>query len=288
MLQRLLGENVRIETWLEQDLRPILADPGQIDQVLMNLAVNARDAMPRGGTLTFSTSEVEIPPPGPDQRSAVAPGSYALLSITDTGIGMEQETLAQIFEPFFTTKEQGKGTGLGLATVYGIVKQSGGEILVSSQPGQGTTFEVYLPLLLEAAPTTRQAPPSLASGSETILIVEDDAAVRRLTERILLGAGYHVLVAATPDQALRLCQDRGEPIDLLLTDMIMPGMNGRELSERLQQQAPQLAVLYMSGYTDEEISSRGGVLFPDTHFIHKPFSGAALLRKVHQTLRQSL
>ncbi len=284
MLRRLLGEDIDIEVHLADDLGSVMADPGQIEQVLMNLAVNARDAMPRGGKLTIESRNVELDADYADRHIAVKPGSFVMVSVTDAGSGMDAATRERIFEPFFTTKEKGKGTGLGLSTVYGIVKQSGGNIWVYSEPEHGTTFKVYLPRVDAPAAQPNQRPAlAMATGSERLLIVEDEDAVRRLAERILQGAGYEVLIAANGADALRLCENHSGAIDLLLTDVVMPQMGGRDLAERLATQCPQLKVLFMSGYTDNAIVHHG-VLDPDTRFIGKPFTAAELTRKVREVL----
>ncbi|MBI5509510.1 MAG: GAF domain-containing protein [Deltaproteobacteria bacterium] len=284
MLRRLLGEDIDIEVHLAEDLGSIMADPGQIEQVIMNLAVNARDAMPRGGKLTVETANVVLDEEYANQHIAVKPGRYVMLSVTDTGTGMDPAVKEHLFEPFFTTKEKGKGTGLGLSTVYGIVKQSGGNVWVYSEVGQGTTFKVYLPRVdAPAVETTRRSMPAIARGSETVLVVEDEDAVRRLAERILRSAGYKVLAAASGGDALLLWEKHRGEIDLLLTDVVMPQMSGRELAERLGKPCPTLKVLYMSGYTDNAIVHHG-VLDPGTRFIGKPFSTTELTRKVREAL----
>lgn len=287
MLRRLLGEDMAIETHLAQDLGSVLADPGQLEQVLMNLAVNARDAMPRGGKLTIETAGVELDEDYAEQHVSVTPGRFIMLAVTDTGVGMDAETKAHIFEPFFTTKEAGKGTGLGLAMVYGIVKQSSGNVWVYSEPGRGTTFKVYLPRVdAPAAEIRRRSVPVRASGNETVLVVEDEDGVRRLAERILRRVGYQVLVAQSGAEALAVCERHAGPIDLLLTDVVMPEMSGRDLAERLIERLPRIAVLYMSGYTDNAIVHHG-ILDQGTRFIGKPFSAAELTRKVHEVLDET-
>ena len=287
MLRRILGEDIDYVQVLAPDLGVVRADPGQIEQVLMNLVVNARDAMPRGGKLTIETSNVDLDEEYAARHVAVKPGLYIHFAVTDTGCGMDTATQARIFEPFFTTKEKGKGTGLGLSTVYGIVKQSGGNIWVYSEPGQGTTFRVYLPR--EMAATTKDTKSRLAAvsarqtGTETILVVEDDAAVRNITERILGMSGYTVLTAATADVALKHCKAHQRAIHLLLTDVVMPEVGGRVLAERVALARPGIKILYMSGYTDDAIVHHG-TLDPGTHFIGKPFSAADLTRKVREVL----
>ncbi len=287
MLRRLIGEDIDIVTACAADLGKVKADPGQIEQILMNLAVNGRDAMPKGGRLTIETANVELDEQYAAEHVAVAPGRYVLLAVTDTGCGMNEQTKARIFEPFFTTKEKGKGTGLGLATVYGIVKQSGGNIWVYSELGHGTSFKIYLPVdasVAEAMPL-RKAPVATAAGTETILIVEDEAMVRGLVEQVLKSAGYTVLACANAGEALLTCEQHPGPIHLMLTDVVMPQMSGRQLAERLAGLRPETKVLYMSGYTDNAIVHHG-VLDQETQFISKPFTIAALASKVREVLDQ--
>jgi PAS domain S-box-containing protein len=285
MLRRLLGEDIEVEVRLAEDLGNAVADPGQLEQVIVNLAVNARDAMPQGGKLTIETTNVDLDDEFARQHVSVKPGPFVMLSVTDSGAGMDAETQAHLFEPFFTTKEKGKGTGLGLSTVYGIVKQSGGNIWVYSEPGRGTTLKVYLPQVDAPAVDVRKRPATvLAAGSETVLLVEDDDAVRRLAERVLRGAGYHVLTAPSGTEALVLYeQQQGRAVDLLLTDVVMPQMGGRELAEHLARKSPRLKVLYMSGYADGALTHRG-VLDPGTRIVGKPFSATELTRKVREVL----
>ena len=267
------------------ELGRIKADPGQLEQVIMNLVVNARDAMPQGGSLTIETRDVRVDEACAREHLGVAPGPYVTLAVTDTGVGMDRATLGRIFEPFFTTKEQGKGTGLGLSTVFGIVKQSGGHISVDSKPGQGTTFKVYFarnddPLSLTAL--AEMTPPVL-QGTETILLVEDEEQVRILAREILIGHGYHVLEARDPADALVISANRSEAIDLLVTDIVMPQMNGRLLSERLRSSRPQMEVMFMSGYTDNALD-HDGVLDPGVAFLQKPITPLALTRMVRRIL----
>jgi PAS domain S-box-containing protein len=287
MLRRILGEDIDYAQVLAPDLGAVRADPGQIEQVLMNLVVNARDAMPKGGKLTIETSNVELDEEYAARHVAVKPGPYVHFAVTDTGCGMDAATQARIFEPFFTTKEKGKGTGLGLSTVYGIVKQSGGNIWVYSEPGQGTTFRVYLPREIAAATKVTssrlKAISARPTGTETILVVEDEEAVCEIAKRILSMSGYTVLTAVTADAALRLCQAHEGTIHLLLTDVVMPQMGGKVLAERVALARPGIKVLYMSGYTDDAIVHHG-TLDPGTHFISKPFSAADLTRKVREVL----
>jgi CheY-like chemotaxis protein len=285
LLQRLIGEDIHVITDLQADLVWVKADPTQLDQVLMNLAVNARDAMPEGGTLTIKTAAVELDEIFVRSHSEVLPGKYLSLSVTDTGCGMDGETRSRLFEPFFTTKEPGKGTGLGLSIVHGIVQQSGGHILVSSEPGLGTTFTIFLPsaeppvekpLSLDAVEATRR-------GSETVLLVEDEGQVRTLERDILKARGYHVLTAGHGKDALRICQEYPEPIHLLVTDLILPHMNGRELARRVLPMRASMKVLFVSGYPDETLLS-AGVARNTVPFLQKPFASEMFLRTVRNVL----
>jgi CheY-like chemotaxis protein len=265
---------------------PIVADPGQIEQVLMNLVVNARDAMPTGGRVTITTGNREVGGHGALRPSSLRPGAYVVLTVSDTGCGMDEHTQSHLFEPFFTTKETGKGTGLGLATVYGIVKRAEGHIAVESKPGQGSTFTIYLPRAeqqarLSAAP---EAPSKPAPGKETVLVVEDDGSVRSLACKILAINRYKVLEASNGPEALRLTSDRGpEPIHLLLTDVVMPEMSGPLLADHLKHARPGLRVLYMSGYPAEALGPHG-VLEPGAFFLQKPFTPVSLANKVREAL----
>jgi len=288
MLRRLIGEDVKLRTVLRPDLGKIKADPGQIEQVLMNLVINARDAMPDGGKLTIETQDVIFGKELAGQPFAVSPGTYVKLLVSDTGIGMDEGTVARIFEPFFTTKESGRGTGLGLSTVYGIIKQSGGYILVHSEVGRGTTFTVYLPQVDAASEEYRLSTTiqDHRQGAETILIVEDEGTVRRTVSKILETYGYHVLEAENGGSALLICERYKKPIHLLLTDVVMPEMSGRELADRVASHRPDLKVLYMSGYTDDVIVHHG-VLDEGTAFIQKPFAADVLARKVREVLGHS-
>ena len=286
MLERLIGEDVELRTQLALAVGAVQADPGQLQQAIMNLVVNARDAMPHGGRVTIETADVELDPRQLEAHSLTQPGKYVLLAVHDTGVGMDAATKARLFEPFFTTKEPGRGTGLGLATVYSIVKQSGGYIWAYSELGHGTTFKVYLPRVDGTPEKISQTPATFAVGSETVLVVEDQAEVRTLTTRILEARGYTVLEAAGADDALRLVDGNGERIDLLLTDVVMPGMNGRELAARLTAQRGDLKVLFVSGYTGEAIRQHG-LLESGAAFLQKPFSPDVLARKVRDVLDET-
>jgi PAS domain S-box-containing protein len=284
MLQRLIGEHIEVDLALADDAGAVHADPGQINQIIMNLAVNARDAMPNGGCLTIETANVDLDASFASTHGPVEPGPYVMLAVTDTGVGMGEDTRRRLFEPFFTTKERGQGTGLGLATVFGIVKQSAGYLYVYSEPGQGSTFKIYLPRL--AAGAVAAAPISsspVQRGTETVLLVEDEQAVRQLVLAILKSAGYHVLNAANPREAEQLIGDRSSDIDILVTDVIMPGGTGPALFAQLQAANPRLRVLYISGYTGDA-TFRTGRLEAGVAFLQKPFAADALLRKLREVL----
>jgi signal transduction histidine kinase len=285
MLGRLIGEDIALLTAPGPGLGRVKADRGQIEQVLMNLAVNARDAMPQGGRLILETAAVELDEEYARRHVGARPGPHVMLAVSDTGTGIPREIQPQIFEPFFTTKEPGKGTGLGLATVYGIVKQSGGHIEVESEPGRGTTFRIYLPRFDAPAATGDRGPrPAAATGgTETILLVEDEEGVRELARDILRANGYTVLEARNGAEALLICERHQGPLDLLLTDVVMPRLSGRDLAERLAPLRPGLSVLYMSGYTDDAVI-RHGVLGAGTAFLQKPFTPAVLVQRVRETL----
>jgi len=285
MLRRLIGEDIVIKTSLDPNLGNVKVDPTQIEQIIMNLAVNARDAMPQGGKFTIETANIYIDETHTKQHVSVQTGPYVLLAISDNGSGMDAETQARIFEPFFTTKGPGKGTGLGLSTVYGIVKQFGGNIWVYSEPGEGTTFKIYLPRVSEEVKSVKHRQVSVESlrGSETILLVEDEKMVRDLASEILQEYNYNVLVASNPAEAISICEQSRNTIHLLLTDVVMPGMSGPQLSEKLKSLHPEIKVLYMSGYADNAIIQHG-VLKPGTPFIQKPFLPQNLLKKVRQIL----
>jgi len=287
MLRRLIGEHIRLDLDLAPSLGWINADPGQTEQIIMNLAVNARDAMPRGGTLTIRTADVELDPAFVE-RYAVVPGRYVLVEVRDTGHGMDESTRRRIFEPFFTTKPRGQGTGLGLSTVYGIVKQSGGCIAVDSQPGRGTTFSVYLPRLEEPARivTTPAKPEKVASGTEAVLLVEDEDDLRSLVREALELGGYTVLATRDGDEAIRVSGEYARPIHLLLTDVIMPGPSGPEAARQITQQRPGMRVLYMSGYTDDAILANG-LLNRKAAYLAKPFTPDELLTTVRAVLDAS-
>lgn len=285
LLERLIGENIQLVSRTASDLKQVKADPSQMEQVIMNLALNARDAMPGGGQLTLETANVHLDEEYATTRVGVAPGPYVMLAVSDTGQGMSPETQSQIFEPFFTTKEMGRGTGLGLSTVYGIVKQSGGHVAVYSELGHGTTFKIYLPQTEAAAvpvSVVDSAAPA-ARPTETILVVEDDPRVRRVVEKTLTLAGYTVLVAEGAKSALCLAEQHATTIRLVLTDAVMPEMNGREVVCQIAARNPAIKVIFMSGYT-ENIIHQQGVLQPGTHFLQKPFTSAALTMKVREVL----
>jgi two-component system cell cycle sensor histidine kinase/response regulator CckA len=285
MLQRLLGEDLELNTILEPALGRVKADPGQLEQVLMNLAVNARDAMPQGGKFSIETANADLDASYTQAYPELRPGPYVLLAVSDTGTGMDEATKGHIFEPFFTTKAPGKGTGLGLATVHGIVKQSNGHITVASEPGRGTTFKIYLPVVAEVISLGKSHAGLKASlrGNETILLAEDEPAVRALTRHVLQMHGYTVLEASQSDKALRIAEEHKGKIHLLVTDVVMPVMSGRQLAERLAAIRPGLRVLYLSGYTDDSVV-RHGVLQAETAFLQKPFTPTSLAAKVRAVL----
>jgi len=286
LLRPLIGENIELHTRLAADLGRTRADAGQIEQVIMNLVVNSKDALPKGGKITIQTANANL---GHDELrreySYIQPGPYVMLSVSDTGQGMDKETQARIFEPFFTTKEKGKGTGLGLSTVYGIIKQSGGYVLVQSEPNQGTTFRIYLPRVEDAAEPLSPARVSRSQtgGSETVLLVEDEESVRQLVRETLEAKGYKILEADNGEAALRIVAQHSDVIHMLITDVVMPGMSGRELSARLCASHPQTKVLYLSGYTEDAIVHEG-VLEPGSAFLQKPFTLQMLSRKVREVL----
>jgi CheY-like chemotaxis protein len=287
MLGRMIAEDIELVLLRAPRLGRIKADANQLEQVILNLVINARDAMPTGGTLTLETAEEEVSPEQAQQRADARPGSYAVLWVRDTGCGMDEAVRARIFEPFFTTKEFGKGTGLGLAMVYGAVTQAGGHLVVQSSPGRGTSFGVYLPVIPEDAPSARGSRPSFAApgGTETVLLVEDEESVLSLARLVLEGAGYTVLSARDGLEALEVAGRHTGRIDLLLTDVVMPRLGGRELVERMTAKVPELKVLFLSGYTDDAIV-RQGAGQNQVPFLHKPFTPSMLARKVRDVLDQ--
>ena len=285
MLGRLIGEDIHLVTRLAPGLGHVKADAGQIEQVILNLVVNARDAMPKGGKLVLETREQELDDSFTRTAVGLKPGPHVVLTVTDSGVGMDAATRSHLFEPFFTTKEQGKGTGLGLATVYGIVTQSGGYIDVSTEPGRGTAFRIFLPRV-EAPATTAAARPAgtPTRGSETILLVEDEDVVRRLAQRALEAAGYDVLESGDGAGALQLLATTLRTVSLIVTDIVMPGMSGPEVAARAAQLKPGIRVLFMSGYTDVDMS---GVHRLGWGLLHKPFTAAALTERVRSELDRS-
>ncbi|MFQ5790095.1 MAG: response regulator [Acidobacteriota bacterium] len=282
MLRRLIGEDIELVTVLDPELGRVKVDPGQIEQVLMNLAVNARDAMPQGGRLTVETANQDLGEDYAATHVPVVPGRYVMLAVSDTGRGMDAKTQERIFEPFFTTKEDGKGTGLGLSTVYGIVKQSGGYIWVYSEPGQGAVFKIYLPRTEEAVPEPSRTARRLHRGRETVLVVEDEEEVRATAARILRDRGYTVLEARDGQEALKIGEGESRTIHLIITDVVMPGMSGHRLAERLGESRPEMRVLYMSGYTDSTIVRHG--VSAGHQLLQKPFTPEVLASKVRQVL----
>ena len=287
MLQRLIGEDIDLRLVLRPDLGQIYADPGQLEQVLMNLVVNARDAMPKGGTLTLETANTILDETYSSRHIALRPGPYTLIAVSDNGSGMDEATQARLFEPFFTTKGAGRGTGLGLSTVFGIVKQSGGSVQVYSEPNHGTSVKIYLPRIDQPVALESEAPAKPATcGSETILLVEDDEMVRNLVRATLVREGYHVLDAADPMAARRVSDEYRAPIDLLITDVVMPKVSGRELAHQLSRWRPDMKVLYMSGYTDSAIVN-SGILHKEVAFLQKPFAPGTLAQKVREVLESN-
>jgi two-component system cell cycle sensor histidine kinase/response regulator CckA len=285
MLRRVMGDDVDLITMLRPNLRSVRVDPNQIQQVILNLVVNARDAMPEGGTITIETANLDVDEAYASEYPGTNTGPHVMLAISDTGVGMDKETTERIFEPFFTTKELGKGTGLGLSTVYGIVKQSGGNILVFSEPGNGTAFKIYLPVVGQLADqgVRAQAKALVSQGQETVLVVEDQETVLRLVRDILEQQGYSVLHASRPLDAITICERYEGPINLMITDLVMPQMSGRQLAEQVSPMRPEMRVLYMSGYTDNVMISQG-VLGPSAAFIQKPFQMWTLMYKIREVL----
>jgi len=284
MLAGLIGDDIELKMNLSRKLGTVKADPNQIEQVLMNLAINARDAMPKGGKITFETANVEIDETYAQQHLFIKPGHYVSLSVSDTGTGMDAETQARVFEPFFTTKPTGKGTGLGLSTVFGIVKQSGGSINIYSEPGHGTTFRIHFPCRGEAVDRLQETkPPPLLGGNEVIFVVEDTVLLRELTRLLLEGVGYQVLDSGVPDEALRMAKNYVGALPLLITDVVMLGMSGIELAKEFAKIRPETKILYTSGYPDDAIARHGG-LASGASFLEKPFTRDTLLRKVRRIL----
>ena len=287
MIRRLIGEDVELTTALVANPWRVKVDRTQLDQVILNLIVNARDAMPQGGKLTIETNNVELDESYTRTQPEARPGPHVMLAITDSGTGMDAETVEHIFEPFYTTKDKSKGTGLGLATVYGIVKQSGGHLNVYREPGLGSVFKIYLPSVSENATPIKSASPDLKKivpGRGTILLVEDEEVVRLFAEQVLFNAGYQVLTAANGREAVDLANQFLNDITLLLTDVVIPQMSGRQVAEALKAKRPKLKVLYMSGYTDDAVL-RHGVLTAESAFLPKPFSPVALTEKVSAVIR---
>jgi CheY-like chemotaxis protein len=283
MLRRLIGEDIDLRILPGEGLGRVKADPGQVEQIILNLVVNARDAMPGGGRLTVETNNTFLDGTFSSKHPHAVAGPHVLLAVSDIGVGMSEETQSHLFEPFFTTKERGKGTGLGLSTVYGIVKQSQGYVYVYSELGKGTTVKVYLPRVEGEDETVSPVSAPAPHGTETVLVVEDDTPVRDFVTRVLSAKGYRVLSACEGVEALRLCGDCADPVDLLVTDVVMPGMGGRELASRVEAAKPGVRVLFVSGYTENAISHHG-ILEAGLEFLQKPFTTDALLRKVREVL----
>jgi two-component system cell cycle sensor histidine kinase/response regulator CckA len=286
MLQRLIGEDIELRTLMSEKLASVKIDPGQFEQILVNLAVNARDAMPDGGKLIIETTNVDLDEDYHSAHLYVKPGRHVMLAVSDTGCGMSEEVKAHLFEPFYTTKEKGRGTGLGLATIYGAVKQSGGSIEVYSEQGKGTVFKIYLPAIEEIPQKLEIAKPissSMLKGEETILLVEDERIVRELAAKMLKRLNYNILPASNGTEALEIAKNYSGIIDLLITDVVMPGMNGRQLAERLLKIRPDIKVLFTSGYTENAIAHHG-IIEKDLSFIGKPYSTRELAQKIRQLL----
>jgi CheY-like chemotaxis protein len=290
MLHRVVGEDIDFKTVFVVDLGLVKVDHGQIEQVVMNLVVNARDAMPhQGGKITLETANTELDEGYTRSHAGMIPGAYVMLSVSDSGVGMTREVQEQIFDPFFTTKEKGKGSGLGLSTVYGIVKQSGGDIYVYSEAGKGTTFKIYLPRVFEPPEELKKEVPveKIPQGNETVLVIEDDGSVRKVTVDLLRVQGYKVLEAMGGEAALIICEKEKNPIHLILTDVVMPQMNGPQVIERLMQVRQDFKALYMSGYADEAVLHHR-LLERGVSIIHKPFTVERLARKVREVLDKNL
>jgi CheY-like chemotaxis protein len=285
MLKRIIGEHIELIAKLDPALEAVIADPGQIEQVLLNMTVNARDAMPSGGKLIIETSNENLNDEHVRMHLTPRAGDYVMLAVTDTGVGIDAEVRSHLFEPFFTTKERGKGTGLGLSTSYGIIKQNGGDIWVESEPGKGTTFKIFLPVAVRQEEPSEERIEYVAQfGNETILLVEDDAGVRVVLETMLRRHGYRVLACGSPEEALEICSNHSSTIHLVLTDIIMPRMSGRELADRLVALRPEVQVLYVSGYAetaDERLDST-------SNYLQKPFTPDALASKVREVLSRKM
>jgi len=285
MLRRLIGEHIELHIVAAPDLAKVHTDLGQLEQVILNLAVNSRDAMLGGGTLILETQNVDLHEPYVGPHTTLQPGRYVMLAVTDSGTGMDVHTLSQLFEPFFTTKAPGQGTGLGLSTVYGIVKQSAGEIVVYSEPGQGTCVKIYFPAVTQAATddVAENVPEGTSAGSETILLIEDEEALRKLVRRTLEKHGYQLLVAASGREAIELARNYAGPIQLVISDVVMPQMGGREVAVQLRAVRPGIQVLFISGYT-ETAMMHGGNLNDGEIFLQKPFTPLTLARRVREML----
>ena len=287
LLRPLIGENIELVAKMAMNIGRTRADAGQIEQVIMNLVVNSKDAMPNGGKLIIETANVNLDDDLRREYTYILPGPYVMISVTDNGQGMDKETQSRIFEPFFTTKEKGKGTGLGLSTVYGIIKQSGGYVFAQSEPGRGTTFRIYLPRVEDAAalPGHTRKTETVCGGTETVLLVEDEESVRQLVRETLQSKGYTVIEAEDGESAMTISAAHQGVIDALITDLVMPGMSGRELATLVEKTRTGIKVLYLSGYTEDAIAHQG-VLDPGTAFLQKPFTLQALLRKVREVLSE--
>lgn len=287
ILHRLIGEDIDLIAAYADNLKYVKADPSQLEQVILNLVINSRDSMPHGGRITIETDNVHLEKTIVEGDEQIQAGTHVMLAISDTGVGIDEDTKTKIFEPFFTTKEKGKGTGLGLSTVYGIVKQSGGSIIFSSIPGEGTTFKVFLKAVNEEVKhqLDQHKTSDQLSGDETILIVEDEEAVLDLMTKVLEQHGYNILLASSAEEAIKLVNNLDEPIHILLTDIVLPGANGRELSEQIIRSKPDIKIIYMSGYTDQAIGDQG-VLDENTDYIQKPFSPFFLLKKIREVLEK--